>query len=76
MIGIGCYLTVNIHVGAYVNIEDNVLVDRGAIIVSSKVKLIGKNSIIGAGSVVINNVEDSYGKSYKIIKKDTINNEK
>jgi sugar O-acyltransferase (sialic acid O-acetyltransferase NeuD family) len=57
IIGKSCYITDGSIVGAYVNIGDYVLIGLGAIVVSSKVEYIGSNSIIGAGSVVVKNVE-------------------
>lgn len=57
VVGKACYLAALAHIGAYVKVNDFVLVGQGAIIVSSKVSYIGANSIIGAGAVVINNIE-------------------
>lgn len=56
-IGRSCYLACGSCIGAYVNIGNFVLVGQAASLVSGKVKYIGDNSIIGAGSVVIKDVE-------------------
>lgn len=56
-IGEACYLAANSIIGAFVNIHDYVLIGMSATIVSGKLEYVGSNSIIGAGSVVINNVE-------------------
>lgn len=56
-IGKACYLAFGSTVGAYVTIENNVFVGQSAAIVSGKIEYVGSNSIIGAGSVVITNVE-------------------
>ncbi len=56
-IGKHCYQAFNSTVGAYVNIDDFVLIGQAAVIISGKVKSIGKKSIIGAGAVVTKNVE-------------------
>jgi len=58
-IGRYCYLAFGSCIGAYVNIGNFVLVGQAASIVSGKVHYIGNNSIIGAGSVVIKNVEEN-----------------
>lgn len=42
--------------GAYAEVQDFTFVGQGALIVSSKVKNIGKNSIIGARSLVTHDV--------------------
>jgi len=67
-----CYLAANSHVGAYVTIKEKVLIGQGVIIVSSKVKNIGTNVVIGAGSVIINSIPDNsvvVGNPGRIIKK-------
>lgn len=56
-VGDNCYLALYANIGAYVKISNFVLIGQGATIVSAKVKYIGENSIIGAGSVVIHDVE-------------------
>ena len=56
-IGEACYLAFNSTIGAYVKIQENVLIGQSASIVSGKLEYVGANSIIGAGSVVVRNVE-------------------
>ena len=56
-IGKGCYLAAGSNIGAYITINDNVLIGQEAVLVSAKVKCIGENAVIGAGAVVINDVE-------------------
>lgn len=56
-IGEGCYLAAGSNIGAYITIKNNVLIGQGAVLVSSKVKYVGENAVIGAGAVVITNVE-------------------
>lgn len=71
-IGKSCYLAFNSSIGAYVEIKDFVLVGQSAAIVSGKLNYIGHNSIIGAGSVVISDVEPYSvvaGNPAKLIKK-------
>ncbi len=58
-VGENCYLAAHAHIGAYCNVGDLVLLGQGSIVVSGKVKSIGENSIIGAGAVVIKNVESN-----------------
>ena len=71
-IGKACYLAFGSTVGAYVNIQDDVFVGQAAAIVSGKVEYVGDSSIIGAGSVVIANIESSSivaGNPARLIKK-------
>lgn len=56
-IGISCYLAANSVVGAFIEIKDFVFVGQSATIVSGKLNYVGESSIIGAGSVVIQNIE-------------------
>ena len=56
-VGKGCYLAFGSTIGAYVTIHDNVFIGQSAAIVSGKVDYIGCSATVGAGSVVINNVE-------------------
>jgi len=71
-IGKSCYLAFNSNIGAYVEIQDYVFVGQSAAVVSGKLNFIGHNSIIGAGSIVINDV-DAYsivaGNPARLIKK-------
>lgn len=71
-IGIASYIAFGACIGAYVSIGNFTLIGQAASIVSGKVDRIGNNCIIGAGSVVINNIEDNTivaGNPAKIIKK-------
>lgn len=52
-----CYLAANSSVGAYINIMCGALIGLGATVVSGKVEYVGANSIVGAGAVVLKNVE-------------------
>jgi sugar O-acyltransferase (sialic acid O-acetyltransferase NeuD family) len=56
-IGKACYIAFGACIGAYVAIKNFVLIGQSASIVSGKVNYIGSNAIVGAGSVVIKNVE-------------------
>lgn len=70
-IGRSCYLAAGSNVGAYVNVEDNVFIGQGATIISGKVERIGKNSIVGAGSLVTKSVPSNVivaGSPARIIK--------
>jgi len=53
----GCYLAAGSTIGAYISIQDHVLIGQAANIVSGKLEYIGHDSIVGAGSVVVKNVE-------------------
>lgn len=55
----GCFIAGGSIVGAYTNVKKFAFIGIGAKVVSGKVAYIGENSKIGAGSVVINNVEDN-----------------
>lgn len=71
-IGQSCYLACNSNIGAYIDIQDNVLVGQSAAVVSGKLTYIGHNSVIGAGSIVIQDVEPFSvvaGNPAKLIKK-------
>lgn len=71
-IGKSCYLAANANVGAYIEIEDFVSVGQSATIVSGKLNYVGHDSIVGAGSVVIQNIEPFSvvaGNPAKLIKK-------
>lgn len=54
----GCYIAGNSIIGAYTHICEKAFVGMGVTIVSGRVPQIGKEAIIGAGSVVLNSVED------------------
>jgi len=55
-IGEGCLISANSMVGSYVNVKERVMIGINAGIVS-KALTIGSDAIIGANSMVINNVE-------------------
>lgn len=54
----GTFIAGSCIVGAYTRVLKKAFIGQGAIIPSGKVKLVGSNSTIGAGSVVIKNVLD------------------
>jgi len=71
-IGKSCYLAAASTIGAYIIIQDYVLVGQAAVLVSGKLEYVGSNSIIGAGSIVIKNVEPNTivaGNPAKLIKR-------
>jgi sugar O-acyltransferase (sialic acid O-acetyltransferase NeuD family) len=71
-IGNFCFISGGATVGAFVKVNDLVLIGISATIVSGKVPNIGKNAIIGAGSVVICEVKEDTivaGNPAKIISK-------
>jgi sugar O-acyltransferase (sialic acid O-acetyltransferase NeuD family) len=71
-IGKACYIAFSANIGAYVEIGDFVFIGQSACVVSGKLSYVGCNSIIGAGSVVINNVETNTvvaGNPAKLLKK-------
>src|SRR5690554_750014 len=57
LIGKGCYLAFNSIIGAYIKVQDLVFVGQSAAIVSGKLNFVGQNAIIGAGSVILHDVE-------------------
>ena len=71
-IGDACYIAFGATVGAYVNIDDFCFIGQSAAIVSGKVSRIGSNSLIGAGSIVINDIPENavvIGNPAKILNK-------
>lgn len=58
-IGDFCFIAGGATVGAYVVVNNFVLIGISATIVSGKVPNIGNNAVIGAGSVVINEVKEN-----------------
>ena len=56
-IGKHCYMAANSMVGAYVYVEDYVFIGIGASIVSGKVNQIGVHATIGAGALVVKDVD-------------------
>lgn len=57
-IGNGCYIAANATVGADVIVEDQVFIGLGAVIVSKKVSSIARESLIGAGAIVVRSVDE------------------
>jgi sugar O-acyltransferase (sialic acid O-acetyltransferase NeuD family) len=71
-IGKACYLALGAVVGAYVTVEDKVLIGLNSVIISSKADYIGENAIVGAGTVVTKKVDANTivaGNPARIIKK-------
>lgn len=58
-IGENCFFAGGSTIGAYANVCDNVFVGQGALVISSKVKCIGKNAFIGARSLVTKDVPEN-----------------
>ena len=58
-VGKNCFFAGGATIGAYTNVEDNVFVGQGALVISSKVKKIGKNAFIGARSLVTKDVPEN-----------------
>ncbi len=71
-LGNSCYMAFGSCLGAYIKVGNYVLIGQAASIVSGKVEFVGDNSIVGAGAVVINNVEANTvvaGNPAKLIKR-------
>lgn len=67
-IGENCYIAGHSIIGAYTQIENNVFIGMGTTTISGKVKNIGKNVIVGAGSLVTKSIERDckiYGRPAK-----------
>lgn len=67
-IGEHCYIACHSLIGAYTIIEENVLVGMGTTTVSGKVEKIGYDTVVGAGSLVINSIPPKkivYGRPAK-----------
>lgn len=63
-----CYIACHSLIGAYTVIEENVLVGMGTTTVSGKVEKIGHDTVVGAGSLVINTIAPKkvvYGRPAK-----------
>ncbi|MFD2552340.1 hypothetical protein ACFSQP_10975 [Bizionia sediminis] len=56
-IGLGTYVSAGAIVGAYVKVREQVFIGQGANVVGDKVSYVKHNAFIGAGAVVIKNVE-------------------
>ena len=68
-VGENCFIAGGCMIGAYVNIGDNVFIGQHATVVSQKVAHIGDGSFIGAGSLVLNDVQPGtlvYGVPAKV----------
>lgn len=71
-IGDNCFVSGNNMIGAYVNIEDNCWIGQSCLVVSSTVNTIGHHSILGAGSVLRNDMRPSclyLGNPARLIKR-------
>ena len=55
-IGSHCFISGNNLIGAYVNIEDGCWIGQACLVVSGTVNTIGKNSVLGEGSVLRNDM--------------------
>ncbi len=70
-IGKNCLIGGGSQIGASVIIQDNVLTGIGSVIASKKI-IIGKNSIIGSGTVILNSVPPNsvvVGNPGRVVKK-------
>lgn len=50
----------NAYVGAYIEIEENAFIGQCSVLISDKAKHIGKNALIGAGSLVTKPISDNF----------------
>lgn len=69
-IGKGCFIAGGATVGAYTELEDHVFIGQGALSISAKVKRIGRNSYIGARSLITKDIPENVivaGSPAKII---------
>lgn len=67
-VGEHCYIACHSLIGAYTVVEQNVLVGMGTTTVSGKVEKIGHDTVVGAGSLVINTIAPKkvvYGRPAK-----------
>lgn len=55
-IGNNCFISGNNLIGAYVNVEDNCWIGQACLIVSGTVNTVGHHSVLGAGSVLRNDM--------------------
>lgn len=58
-IGEGCFIAGGATVGAYTEVGDHVFIGQGALSISAKVKRIGKNSYIGARSLITKDIPEN-----------------
>ena len=69
-IGQYCFVAGGSHIGAYTEMEDFVFVGQGVLSISAKVRKIGNNAFIGAGSLLVREVPEGakvMGRPAKII---------
>ncbi len=67
----GCFISAGSNIGAGIILDDKSFIGIGSTIMTG-VKKIGKNTIVGAGSVIIKNIADNHivvGNPGRIIKK-------
>lgn len=55
-IGQGCFIAGGSIIGAYTEVEDFVFIGQGALSISSKVKVIGRNAYVGARALMTKDV--------------------
>ena len=55
----GCYIAANATIGADVNLGVGVFIGLGAVIASKKVSIIAEKTVVGAGAIVIRDVEET-----------------
>ena len=58
-IGVGCFIAGGATIGAYTEVGDHVFIGQGALSISDKVKKIGKNSYIGARSLITKDIPEN-----------------
>lgn len=58
-IGVGCFIAGGATIGAYTEVGDHVFIGQGALSISAKVKKIGKNSYIGARSLITKDIPEN-----------------
>lgn len=58
-IGCNCFIAGGCTVGAYTTIDDNVFMGQGSLTVSGKVRHVGRNSYIGACSLITKDIEEN-----------------
>lgn len=57
-VGKHCYMAAGTLIGAYTHVEDLVFMGQRVTTISGKVSRIGKNAVIGAGSLITKSVEE------------------
>lgn len=57
IIGEGVYIAAGSIVGAHAQVQRNAFIGLGSVLIPDKVKFVGENAVIGAGSVVTKSVE-------------------